>query len=129
MDLDGYRFVENELGKPSVYPGHPLTIGVLIMKAFPSFDEASKPEGEWRHSAASRSSMIPGAGECVASAVEILRLVVSKTIKVEDAIDLTDRVWASVDDNVKMYPARWSEGQAQADALKSKYVELLNVWK
>lgn len=41
MDLEGYQFIQREIGEDAVYPGHPVTVGLLIMRAFPTLEAAS----------------------------------------------------------------------------------------
>lgn len=129
MDSEGYQFIESTIGAQAVYPGHPVTVGLLIMKAFSSVEEAAMPEGEYRHSAASRSSKIPGAGGSVATALDILRNVMKGAMTVEQAVERADAAWRSVDDQYVRNPKRWQEGQDQAEPLKARYIEALKSWR
>lgn len=130
MDLEGYQFIQREIGGDAVYPGHPVTVGLLIMRAFSTLAAAEDrgPEGK-NFTAASRSSKIPGAGGSVATALDILRSVVRGNLTVEQAIERADDAWRHVDDQYARDPKRWQEGQTQADKLKARYIEALKVWR
>lgn len=129
MDLEGYQFMHREIGGDAVYPGHPVTVGLLIMKAFPSVEEAAMPDGEYHHSAASRSSKIPGAGGSVATALDILRHVMKGHMTIEKAIERADDAWRDMDNQFHRDPKRWQEGQDQAETLKARYTEALKTWR
>ncbi len=129
MDIEGYRFVQGVLGSQAVYPGHPITLGLLLMKAFPSYEEAARPEGEYQHSVASRSSLIPGAGGAVASALSVLGHVVKNVLTAEQAVERADAIWHDMDNQFHRDPKRWQEGQDQAEDLKARYIEALKAWR
>jgi hypothetical protein len=130
MDLEGYQFIQREIGEDAVYPGHAVTIGLLIMRAFPTLEEASDRGPHDRDfTAASRSNMIPGAGGSVATALDILRSVVRGERTVEQAIEQANEAWRQVDGQYTRNPKRWQEGQTQADKLRARYIEALEVWR
>lgn len=129
MDLRGYQFIQREIGEDAVYPGHPITVGLLIMCAFPTLEAAEDrgPEGQ-NFTAASRSSMIPGAGGSVGTALGILRDVVKGVLTITGAIARADEAWRDVDGQYVRDPKRWREGQEQANPLKARYTTLLHSW-
>lgn len=129
MNLEGYQFIQREIGEDAVYPGHPVTVGLLIMRAFPTLEAASDrgPQGK-DFTAASRSDMIPGAGGSVATALGILQGVVQGRLTIEQAVERADDAWRHVDDQYTRDPKRWQEGQTQADKLKARYLDLLGSW-
>jgi hypothetical protein len=129
MDLEGYQFIQREIGEDAVYPGHPVTVGLLIMRAFPTLEAASDrgPQGR-DFTAASRSNRIPGAGGSVAAALSILSSVVKGEQAIEQAIEQADEAWRSVDNQKAWNPKRHEDGQTQADKLKERYAALLASW-
>lgn len=124
----GHDFVFKTIGKVSVYPGHGITVGLLIMEAFDSLESASERHPEFGSSAAAGSSLIPGSGGCVGDALWILKLVKEGSLSIEAAVKAADDAWVRVDDQKARYPDRWREGQDQADTLKARYCAKLATW-
>ncbi|WP_179103886.1 hypothetical protein [Burkholderia pseudomallei] len=71
--MDTYRWMQEHLGGPEVYPGHPLVLATVIMHAFDTFDAADTPTVRgWCEALA--DCRVPGAGDHVGAAMRILRM-------------------------------------------------------
>lgn len=107
-----------------VYPGHPVVIGVCIMRKYASLSEA---EEKGRHSpAALEDSDIPGAGGCVYTALACINHALDRSI--DEAVAVAGSSWASCDDQKERYPARWADGVDGAMALEPEYRRRLAEW-
>lgn len=117
------------LGGAAVYPGHPVTIALLITHAFPSLAAANHVTEEQPGIAycdALTSPEIPGAGGCVHMALDLLRFLRTAP---EQAIAWADRAWAECDDQRERYPDRWREGQEQAERCKPLLAARADWWQ
>lgn len=127
------------LGEHAVYPGHPITLALLVVNNFASLDEAKSREGR-TFPAALECSHIPGAGGNVYSALDFLHHL--KHLSWDDAVKIADDYWFNCDSQGKGgYPMpgrkhdpkywikRCKEGQAQADRLKKQLQLKVKTWK
>lgn len=123
------------LGEASVYPGHPITVGLIIMETYDSYSDAnhtperSEQDKKWGYSScpdALSNGDIPGAGGCVYAALDFLKLALETGV--DEAIQQADKVWGVIDDQKKMNPARYQEGQDQADKIKDRVRTKLATW-
>ncbi|MBN6738896.1 hypothetical protein KTE60_31115 [Burkholderia multivorans] len=72
-ELDTYRWQIEHLGEGIKYPGHPLVLAAIIMFAFEGFSTASEStEHGWCRALA--DSKVPGAGDHVGAAMQVLRI-------------------------------------------------------
>jgi len=102
------------LGTPAVYPGHAITISLVILSIYGS-PEAALKESEQVVS----DTTLPGAGGNVYSALSFLDYI-CKGMPLDEAFEMADRWWAQCDDQKSFLPARWKAGQDQADSLKER---------
>ncbi|KWT98195.1 MULTISPECIES: hypothetical protein [unclassified Variovorax] len=120
------RNLERELCGPegSVYPGHPVTIAVLIMRKYASLAEANELDGTSGFKMALTDSDIPGAGGQVHMALGLLKDVAK--LGPEQAFSRGRELWSQSVDN--SYRERERPGQALADKLKPMFLELAATW-
>lgn len=134
MSRQSFRSDFEILGEAAVYPGHSVTTGLLIMEAYDSFEDASRLDKHNCPDAVSNGA-IPGAGGSVHAALAFLEFVITERLSLDEAIDLADKNWASVDgqkaDTTSKYRLhdRWRQGQDQADKLKERVRKKLLIWK
>ena len=114
----------------AVYPGHPITVALLITRTFPSFEAAQ--------AGALQSAEIPGAGGNVHQALDLL-VQARGGVPLDEAFRLADRAWATCDGQADGGPAgdhdsrthfieRWERGQIQADSVKGELRTMLTGW-
>lgn len=129
------------LGESAVYPGHPVTVALCIIRHFPSLAAATNrgPADVWGHAPpnALSDSTIPGAGGNVYLALDLIQ-VLAKGIDFDTALANADKDWANCDSQAKggftgekdkdYYVKRWQEGQAQADRFKVALREEIGRW-
>lgn len=115
-------------GEFAVYPGHPVVLGYILTNAYPSLAEALMPTEVNRHDALGNSN-VPGAGGNVYMALDLLRNIVTGTLPIDRALEDADQRWADCDNQAKVDPDRWREGQEQADRFKAALKAQLETWK
>lgn len=135
------------LGESAVYPGHPVTVALCIVRHFPSLEVAmGRTQNDSSFLGVSRPNAlgdgtIPGAGGNVYLALDLLH-VLAKGIVFEEAVAQADKDWAECDSQAKggyawdknpedhrdHYLKRWQEGQAQADRFKAVFQEEVGKW-
>lgn len=108
----------------TVYPGHATTIAYLIMKSYASWEDASTRKPNASCPPALSNGAIPGAGGCVYSALDLLKIAFDHGV--EAALERGDQVWRGEADNG--YKHKHAPGQAQADSIKDKFRELFATW-
>lgn len=108
-------FEREALGEPAVYPGHAVTLALLITHAFPSLEAAAATGKQFPR--ALESNNIPGAGGNVYVALDLLRRLRAGEVW-EDAMWFADEAWSNCDSQLERNTKRWVEGQAQADRCK-----------
>lgn len=124
MTPEGYQLQRDVLGsEPYVYPGHAVTIALLIIHAFPSLEAAEAKGREFP--AALESPLIPGAGGNVYSALSLLRRL-RDGLGWTDAMLLADRNWSLCDN--QFGTDRWRRGQEQADRMKPLLHDRVGAW-
>jgi hypothetical protein len=124
MNLEGYRLQRDVLGKEdAVYPGHAVTLALLIVHAFDSL-EAAEAKGR-NYPAALGSHLIPGAGGNVYGALGLLRWL-KGGMGWGLALKAADDAWASCDG--QFGTDRWRKGQEQADRLKMALHDRVGTW-
>lgn len=102
-----------------VYPGHPLTLALIITDVYPSLAEAEQK--------ALGSREVPGAGGNVHSALDFLRRAMAGNI--DAAIEHANAAWAYCDGQRTAQPERWRNGQAQADRVMDELRRGLERWR
>ena len=123
MTPEGHQLQRDVLGEPFVYPGHPVTLALLVIHAFPSLDAAEAKGKEFP--AALESGQIPGAGGNVYSALALLRHL-RDGMAWREAVEIADGAWKSCDDHYGS--ERWKRGQEQADRLKLGLHDRVGAW-
>lgn len=123
MNAEGWQLERDLLGEPFVYPGHAVTLALLIVHAFPTL-EAAEAKGR-DFPAALETNAIPGAGGNVYSALALLRRL-RDGMGWREAIENADGGWKSCDDHFGS--ERWKRGQAQADRVKQRLHDRVGAW-
>lgn len=108
-----------------VYPGHPLVIGLLIMRKYPDLADA-RARDRGQHPAALRDAEIPGAGGNVYSALTCLE--VGLLHGAERAEEFAGAAWARCDNQRTRNPKRWADGIAGARMIRDEFREALAGW-
>lgn len=97
-----------------IFPGHPLVIATIIMKCYPSLDEAFiKKEGH-DYPNALEDQNIPGAGGNVWFALDAIRYVREGLMSIDRAVEWCNEKWDQVDDNAVRKPERYFKGIEEA---------------
>lgn len=109
----------------TVYPGHPISLALLIMVTFDSFAEAAARHPEHPFPVALGSQAIPGGGGNVYSALKLLEH--GRKHGVQAALDWGDECWRSCV-GPGNFGDRYEPGQAQADAIKERFRKLAATW-
>ena len=108
-----------------VYPGHPITIALEIMRTFGNYAEASAmTKHGWQ--AALSSSTVKGAGGAVLSGLAVLRMM-HEGSSVEDAFDYATMIWKQARSGGD-FTANLQEGQNEADALRDTFISEATTW-
>lgn len=115
------QFELETLGEFSVYPGHPVTVGLVIMARFKNFDEAND-KSKSGPPAALVSYDVPGGGGEVYQAMDLLYKI-KKGAPVEAAIKEVHDDWQAGG-----HRARIEEGKAQAERFMPRYIEKVKEW-
>ena len=113
-----------DLRSSFVYPGHPVTIAIEITRAFPSYAAAIERTKDGWESALSHSD-VRGAGGAVRTGLHVLRLV-NDGMTPEAAFDDAARLWQAARSGD--FKANMQEGQKEADALRSIFIEEVGAW-
>jgi hypothetical protein len=111
------------LGEASVYPGHMLTLAILIMKNFDSLDAAEARGTQFP--AALESQEIPGAGGSVYAALDLLGRIRSGMTP-DEAVEYARDHWQNARKSDHARHAQ--EGQEQADRFAPMFIELAEEW-
>lgn len=111
----------DKLRRRHVYPGHPITIALMILNLYPTLHAAGERKGDFP--AALGDGRIPGAGGNVHTALDTLHQVAKGTSIDEVLVDADER-WANCDDQRERHVDRWRAGQEQADGLKDEFRRL-----
>lgn len=108
-----------------VDPGHPVAIAYLVMCAYPDVETAlwRGPGSVWP--AALYNQAIPGSGEAVREALDLLRSV-RNGVAPQTAVSRACARWHQ--DYAKTRPALYDAGQAQADHVLPRFYLLLEQW-
>ena len=118
--MDARTFeIEQEFmnGEHAVYPGHPVTLGIYIMSAFPDIEAALERDERSGYCAALSSMTVPGAGGSVRSALTLLEDISRGALTPEDAVN-----------RASGFNENTVEAQKQAERLTPKYLELVSAW-
>lgn len=118
-------FIIRELaGDWPVYPGHPLVLASLIMRAFSSFSDANEPTGHgW--CAALGDSRIPGAGDHVGAAMRTLELG-SRGADAGEMIAYAARYWEA--GQAGGHFKNVAAGKAQAERIEPHFRAITAQW-
>lgn len=123
----------------AVYPGHPITVALCIIRQFASLEEAHGRDPLTGFTRASTSGAIPGAGGNVALGLDVLDML-KKGESWENVVKFADEAWAGCDSQAEGGPSffqprdpqrfidRWRQGQEQADTLKETFRAEVESW-
>lgn len=114
------------ISEGAVYPGHPVTLALLIMHRYPSLSEAKAPTPSSGFRSALADINIPGAGGEVSGALTLLEKIGAGELNTEDAIEWGKASWARNAENC--YADRVVPGQQQADRLSQQFAEKVAGW-
>lgn len=118
------------LAEPAIYPGHPVTIALLIVEAYPSLADAERKCERTGYPAALGSADIPGAGGNVRAALRLLQSVRAGALLAE-AVEHARDYWSRCDGQATgdaRLVERWRSGQEQADRVEPVLRAKLAVW-
>lgn len=123
-----YELQQTLLGGPAVYPGHPLTLGLLIMEAYPDLAAAkarpdAKPGASYPPAPAALASSLPGAGGCMYSALDLLARIQDGRLTPEEAVEFARTDWRGLN-----HPGAVEPGQEQADRVADRFIEQARAW-
>lgn len=123
MNKEGYDLEQRVLDKEhSVYPGHPVTVGLLIMERYNTIDEALHPTIHgWPEAVG--DGAIPGAGSEVHAAVHLLRSIALGERTPEEAVAYARKTWHAGGHVDNVVPA-----QEQADRFTIAYLTKAASW-
>lgn len=107
------------------YPGHPLTIAVQVMRAYPSLEAATRREEPTAYPNALRDSAIRGAGGNVYAALDLLKHTLAG--HVELAVADADKYWRCTAE--PFGAERCEDGAHQAALLRSEFDERVSQWR
>jgi hypothetical protein len=103
------------IGEAAVYPGHPIVLGYLIARTYPSLDEARL--------SALRDTRIPGAGGSVNAALEFLGYL-QDGVALNTFKEMAARQW-KVD---AVDPKAHKAGEKQAERLWQTFIQHVLPW-
>jgi len=125
----------------ATYPGHPITLALVIVRTHESFAEANRKERDfvWPHAVGCNA--VPGAGGNVHAAMNLLARWARNEAPLDKLFELADNMWERCDGQKdgggsfakneterEKFMKRWREGQDQADRFKGPLVEALKEW-
>lgn len=107
-----------------VYPGHPLVLALLIMRAFPDYAAANAPtEHGWCQALA--DSRIPGAGDHVGAAMRTLA-VGHQGGTIDQMVEYANDYWSR--GKAGGHLGNVEAGAAQAQALEPVFRDVAAAW-
>lgn len=109
------RVDQRLIGEAAVYPGHPIVLGYLIARTYPSLDEARR--------SALGDTRIPGAGGSVSAALEFLRYL-QEGVSLNTFKGLSARQWEVDAIDSKTHKA----GERQAERLWQTFLQHVLPW-
>lgn len=119
------EFAIQYLGESPIYPGHPITISLLIMHRFSDLG-AAKQTAENGFSSALATPDIPGAGSEIAYALNLLERLAEGRFSLADAFETASIRWKENPLNV---PADTiMAGQEQAKRLCDSFIAQAMEW-
>ena len=111
-----------------VYPGHPLVIATFILAKYgDDLSRAFEYAGvisDFRCPAALADNDIPGAGDCVSSALDLLHRIMKGERSPADSIEFAHKRWTAERQDCG-YRDRLEPGEAQAKAIEPDFLELI----
>ena len=113
------------LGGTLVYPGHPVPLAYLIMRAYPDLDTALARDGDSPWPAALCNQSIPGGGGEVRAALELLKAIRNGCPPAAAVAAAAARWHAGAAGGHRRALA---PGQAQADHIQERFHALLAQW-
>lgn len=113
------------LGGALVYPGHPVPLAYLIMRAYPDLETALARDGDSPWPAALGNQAIPGGGGEVRAALTLLTAIRDGSSPAE-AVAKSSARWR--DGRAGGHPRAVDPGQAQAEHVLARFYALLDSW-
>ena len=119
----GDQFIKEVTGSYLVYPGHPLVLATVIMKAFDSLDKAAENvDGVF---AAQMDRRVPGSADSIRLALCCLKLGETGR-KPAEMINAAENIWKR---NMGLgNQEQIKQGSAQAELIEAKFIELASRW-
>jgi hypothetical protein len=124
MSMRMYEAEKRLLGGHSVYPGHPITVALMITEMFPDLESADRPT-EHVFPAALGSQDIPGAGGNVYAALELLRSL-KRGKDFEKGMADAEKQWLSQVEGYR--DDRVAEGSRQAEVARGILEGRIQAW-
>lgn len=118
-------FAKEALGDYTVYPGHPLTLALVIMHRYQSLSQASQRTSFGWPSAVGEGD-IPGAGSAIYNALELLNRIADGRTSIDDAASLAAEWWAYSE--AGGHTKNIVPGQEQADRFKGAFLAKAREW-
>lgn len=112
------------LRRETVYPGHPLVVATFILSKYGDDLEKAFAPNEFNNAAALADGDIPGAGDCVDSALDLLRDVMDGATTPTQAIEAAKKRWSYERANCG-YAEALRAGEWQAAQLEPEFLELM----
>lgn len=124
MTLDGYKVLKDAGIEQFAYPGHPLVLAYVVMLVFGSHAEAVAPAAHgW--SAALGDSRVPGAGDHVAAAMDVLGIG-ARGGSPDDMIAAAHAYWDA--GRAGGHVKNVDQGRMEALILESAFRDRCSVW-
>ena len=110
--------------REAVYPGHPLVVATFILSKYGSELERAFVSNQFGNVAALADPDIPGAGDCVMSALDLLRSIMEGEATPLQAIEAAKKKWSYERTNCG-HADSLRAGEWQAAQLEPEFLELL----
>lgn len=107
-----------------VYPGHPLVVATFILSKYGSDLKTAFVSNQHNIPAALGDPAIPGAGDCVASALDLLHNVMNGETTPVQAVEAAKKKWSYERANCG-HAEKLLPGEAQAREVEPEFLELM----
>jgi hypothetical protein len=127
---EAHEWAEQIFGERPAYPGHPILLSVLIMDRYQSLAHARLRDAGAIYSNVASDWFIPGAGDAVCSALDVLELALQAqadaTLK---AFAEAERYWAAWERQQPGNARSAAAGRELAERAKALFLARLAGWK
>ena len=107
-----------------VYPGHPLVVATFILSKYGSKLEEAFISNQYNIPAALSDPAIPGAGDCVSSALDLLHSIMKGETTPIQAVAASKKKWSYERANCG-HAEKLLPGEAQATQIEPEFLELM----